>query len=734
MHVRAGHVLLRFRGVDLSREQVMAYSGDAFNLCHASHFQGTAYLGAPHDPMRALADATGFDYEALTDGYTGPLVHGRKRGQRAERTKASLAKIAAEIEAGRPVLVGGAEEHCGTWTLAVGYDQAGPSVCHVGTGIDRKAPAQRWVKIRGVAPDGVQPEFGVMDGRVRGVLRPGLLGGWQANAAYLFKNRRATAPTDADRAMSTLRLAVRLHKAKPLSRRNWGGVTYYFGAEAYEKWAKELATLNEERARPRPKDAYDWYEMGNVDMQVDQIVNGRTAAAAFCERAAGALPAAADHLRAAAEHYRKEVAVARKTFVAFIPRFNGDDERRAAYLGDPDRCREGAAAIRRMLEHERTAVAAIEKALAGAHEAGGPTGKDKAMAANVKRENGKVWIDGVKGFDAGEYASSVHGSQARILEALGESMTYDDLICYGGFAFRVGVHDEFCPSAGHPCCGYMCVDGSNRALPWRVKRHNSFPWDMKKKSAEEVEAIKAEVRAAVKASIDRGVPVHYQAEEDGVIMGYADGGKRWLCMHPYYRGGGEQFWYDEAKGFAGGKNAWPWVVQVFEEPKPADKRVSDRDLSVAALKQAVDMWKSDKKHEDHYFCGDAAYGFWIGRLRDVDAGKAKEPKKLMQGNGWCFDVLVHSRRIAGKWLKAKAADFDGEAGRHLAAAADHYVAIAEECMKGLKCPWDLAPPPGKGGEWTSEKRQEQIKRLEAARKHDAAAVAAIEKALAAVGE
>ena len=68
----------------------------------------------------------------------------------------------------------------------------------------------------------------------------------------------------------------------------------------------------------------------------------------------------------------------------------------------------------------------------------------------VKRANGRVWIEGIEGFSPGEYASSVQGCQARILQTLGEPLSYDDLICYSGFAFRVGIHEEMCPSAGHP--------------------------------------------------------------------------------------------------------------------------------------------------------------------------------------------------------------------------------------------------------------------------------------------
>ncbi|MFO7943849.1 MAG: hypothetical protein R6U51_06080 [Anaerolineales bacterium] len=95
---------------------------------------------------------------------------------------------------------------------------------------------------------------------------------------------------------------------------------------------------------------------------------------------------------------------------------------------------------------------------------------------NVKKTEGRVWIDGVQGFSPDEYASSVHGSQARILQVLDEPLTYDDLICYSGFAFRIGVHEEMCPSAGHTCCGYMCVENGLRAMPWKMKSYESFPW------------------------------------------------------------------------------------------------------------------------------------------------------------------------------------------------------------------------------------------------------------------
>lgn len=340
----------------------------------------------------------------------------------------------------------------------------------------------------------------------------------------------------------------------------------------------------------------------------------------------------------------------------------------------------------------------------------------------VQHDAGKTWIE-VPGFDAGQYASSVHGAQARILEVIGETLGYEDLICYGGFAFRLGVHEALCPSARHPCCGFMCIDDSQRALPWRTISYSARPWDGEKADRA---AFEAETCAAIKASIDRGVPVHYGSEEDGLIVGYAEEGRRWLCVHPYHERGRQTFWHDEVQGFAGG--AWPWGIEIWTGPKPADQRLTERELTVAALRQAVAMWETGKSGD--YFCGEAAYAHWLSWLCEVETGTVRDPKASMQGNGWCFDVLVHSRRIAGPWLKGKAELFPGQACGQLLVAADHYAQIPAACMEGLGCPWDLVPSPEKAEQWTSGLREDQIRRLEAARGHDRAAIGAIKEALA----
>jgi hypothetical protein len=144
--------------------------------------------------------------------------------------------------------------------------------------------------------------------------------------------------------------------------------------------------------------------------------------------------------------------------------------------------------------------------------------ESEEMTMEVKRGDGRVAIQGVKGCGPGDCASSIHGAQARILECLGEPLSYDDLVCYSGFAFRVQVHHQMCPSAGHPCCGFVCLENGLRALPW---------------------------------------------------------------------------------------------------------------------------------------------------LLEVDSGRQENPSVGMQGNGWCLDVLIQNRRIAGRWVEQKAKAFKGDAAHQL---------------------------------------------------------------------
>ena len=342
----------------------------------------------------------------------------------------------------------------------------------------------------------------------------------------------------------------------------------------------------------------------------------------------------------------------------------------------------------------------------------------------VTRSEDKAWIDSIKGFAPNKYVSSVHGAQARILQSLGELLTYEDLICYSGFAFRINIHQDMCPSAGHPCCGYHCVENSTLAIPWHMNVFDSFPWNSPRDNQEEFET---ETYMAIRESIDRGIPVHYGSEEDGLIVGYADEGKRWWCVHPYHKRGKEAFWHDEVEGFAGGK--WPWGIVVWTKRKSKEELSSEKILLQNTLNQIVDMWTRKEKLDTAYYSGEMAYEYWIDWLQRVYQDEIKDPRPGMQGNGWCFDVLVHSRRIAGQWLKEKTDGLKGEVADQLMIAARHFSRVSDICIKNLKCTWDLALPPEYAPKWSKEMQKDQINRLKAAYEHDKAAVKAIENAI-----
>jgi len=364
--LRAVQTTLEHRGSVTTLNELMAYSGDAFNLCHGSNWQGVAYLCIPTNPVANVAKAYGYECTCLHSGYGWERFDTLGVVERQAEAQQILDRIWAEIDAGRPAIVGGCTDGgCGEWSVVVGYDREGMAMSHVGLG-----EACRWISVRGFPAN---PQFaddqaggveGHWNGRFRGAVRPGFVGGWQNNPAFLL-GERTDVPSYRDTLLATLNLAVDLFHAPEHHITWWGGVDYTFGREAYEQWALALRELDypADLEKARPAEAYDWYEMGNMDTQVDQIVRGRTAAAEFCERAARSLESAAPFLRDAAGYYRDEVELARNAFAAFIPAYAGDDARRAASLSSAEECAQGAEVIESMLIAEERAVRCIEEAL-----------------------------------------------------------------------------------------------------------------------------------------------------------------------------------------------------------------------------------------------------------------------------------------------------------------------------------------------------------------------------------
>jgi hypothetical protein len=355
MPLRASCCLLKNRGIDLSFDKALVLSGEAFGFCHASHWQRTGYLAAPTNPVANLLDAHGFTSTFLHAGPTGPFRHSKSAEDIAAHTNRVLDCIRAEINNGRGVLAAGTEADCGGMSIIVGYEHDRHWFCHIGEG-----RPYRWVPMRGVAEGAVDEDMGLIDGRCRGSVTPGCVGGWQAYPIVMVGDRNHDQQPDIAVWKLALRRAVNLHTASSFHRSNWGGVDYHFGAQAYRSLAGELETLcyPDDAKGPfeasGPEPANGWYDMSMLRCQFDHLAVGRLAASqVLIDQAERAPHAEHSCLRQAARHYcdlAERAAQARQSL----------DERGLDHvLGDSDACAALAGSVRQMAADDDAAIALL---------------------------------------------------------------------------------------------------------------------------------------------------------------------------------------------------------------------------------------------------------------------------------------------------------------------------------------------------------------------------------------
>jgi len=359
LQLKGVQILMLHRGEQVDLDELLAHSGEAFNLCHSDRWELRTYLSLPTDSLSILARAYGYSGRWLMGGWFHQMK-GKGKNASSEETRQTLEQLWSEIDAGRPVLVAGVDGHCGNWYVAVGYDRMKEQMCYIGG----ENPYQ-WSGISGPNIDTCgDPEVGKLgfwDSRVRGAIRPGFLGGWLSNVAFILGGKTHDIEPKQQIAES-LRLALRMFRPQ-LQVTHYSGVTYYFGEKAYEQWADDLHRLDYPGDTEEPRPAVpEIYDLSVMTYQVGQIVQGRSAAAKLCDHAAALMPESRQHLLKAAAAYREEVAIAEGLFTPFL---SGTEEQRDAWLSNEDRREAGVAAIRRMLGKERQAIALIGKALSG---------------------------------------------------------------------------------------------------------------------------------------------------------------------------------------------------------------------------------------------------------------------------------------------------------------------------------------------------------------------------------
>ena len=348
--IRGLTAMLQHRGESVTLQDVMASSGDAFHLCHAAKWELRTAHAMPIDPLINAGRAFGYNARWTNPDWT-PRLNKLPKEQRQELTAEYLKNLWTEINSGRPLLIGGVFGECSSWRILAGFDLPNELICLMGG----ESPYE-WTPLW----DEKAHAWGFWDMQVRGTIRQdAFLGGWQANASFLLGDKEGVIPAR-DWMLNTLTLAQSLSLA-PAQATDWyGGVTYYFGQNAFKQWAEDLLKLDfpDDLNAPRPESP-DIYNLDLMVYQVDQIAQGRAAAAEFCAKAAHQLNLPG--LQTATAAYNRQQSIARNALAVFM---QDDPEARLAWLSDSRQRKSGAQAVLAMLEEERQAIRSIEQALA----------------------------------------------------------------------------------------------------------------------------------------------------------------------------------------------------------------------------------------------------------------------------------------------------------------------------------------------------------------------------------
>jgi hypothetical protein len=229
----------------------------------------------------------------------------------------------------------------------------------------------------------------------------------------------------------------------------------------------------------------------------------------------------------------------------------------------------------------------------------------------------------------------------------------------------------------------------------------------------------AEARQAVVDSIERGMPVQYGDEEDGIIFGYQKGGAEWLAYHPMRDGGRKPFV----------ETGWPWGIAVYG---PEEREVPPTiELARGAVEQALTMARTPEA--GGYHLGFAAWHSYIARLTYLLSADEETRAGDQMGNAWIYECLVGFRNCAASYLRTVAPEFPSGASTHLRRAADLYASMTGEILQdGDNCVVSIAPYNWSlvaSQSWSTDTVRAQIERLQAALPLEREAIGEIEDAI-----
>lgn len=331
------------------------------------------------------------------------------------------------------------------------------------------------------------------------------------------------------------------------------------------------------------------------------------------------------------------------------------------------------------------------------------------MDIKVKHQDGKTWIEGLKGWTMRQMTDDIHAARYTVLQALGKNVSYEELLGVSSMAFRLQVTEDLCPSSANSFCGFRCCVRSLQLLPWSIR--------ILELNQEDPDTLK-DAQDAVMDCINRGIPVHYGNITDGVIFGYLVDGPQWLCLHPM-EGRKEPFI----------KKELPGTLLLPGEPRAENP--DNKKLALEALKQAVEM--ANTKTIEEYAVGFHAWEVWLRKLAALQKQTNLINPEIMWGNAWIYFSLVECRHAAAKYLHSITGCFDQKTATHLNNAAMLYEQIADALLAGDDNTQRIVPfpqPPEERVDWKPEQMREQAGRLTIAFESEKKAIAEIEAAIA----
>jgi len=338
------------------------------------------------------------------------------------------------------------------------------------------------------------------------------------------------------------------------------------------------------------------------------------------------------------------------------------------------------------------------------------------QAAVPLRRGGRVWIGGVGNLSFDCRGNSFCGALASALRVSERPLGYEDLMGLTALAFRVRwcndrTKTQWCPSCA---IGEMPdeIAAARKLTGWEL----AFEWTEAKARDNDT------LRKRLVAEIDAGRCVlAYPANWNvGVIYGYADSGKQ-VLLRDYARPEEDDVRLPVEK--LGPMRIY--LGKLIDAPAP-------REGLKQALTTAVTNWKRTR-HDGglpgrEYFYGEAAFEAWIADLRRYDDLDAAGQKALRALDPWVFRSLLDARRTASKFLDDWSILVAGEAREALQRAAEQYGKLTT-LLEPLR---EQKKRPEAEQDWSPAARDKQAAALAKARALDAAAVAEIEKALAAM--